>query len=118
MPERATSGRDKAQAPMKFAFEIYIGALTKGFRVKSGFFCILLLESAFDPCAAWSSARVIDASPRWANRLTRSVPKAERKRLRCRDPEAFRAKQEVGGYLYVMIGCKGTKDERCSFALS
>ncbi|WP_312378221.1 hypothetical protein [Pseudomonas oryzihabitans] len=54
---------------MKFAFEIYIGALTKGFRVKSGFFCNLLLERAFDPRVAWSATRVIDAFPRWANRL-------------------------------------------------
>lgn len=118
MPERATSGRDKAQAPMKFAFEIYIGALTKGFRVKSGFFYNLLVESAFDPRAARLSTRVIDAFPRWANRLTTSVSKAERKRPRCRDPEAFQAKQEVSGYPYVMIGRKGTKNERCSFALS
>ena len=81
---------------MKFAFEIYIGALTKGFRVKSGFFCNLLVESAFAPCAVWSSTRVIDAFPRWTNRLASSVSKAERKRLRCRDPEAFQAKARGG----------------------
>lgn len=98
---------------MKFAFEIYIGALTKGFRVKSGFFCILLLESAFDPCAAWSATRVIDAFPRWTNRLTKSVSKAERKRLRCKDLETLQAKQEVGSYPCVMIERKGSKGERC-----
>lgn len=81
---------------MKFAFEIYIGALTKGFRVKSGFFCNLLLERAFDPRAAWSATRVIDVFPRWANRLTSSISKAERKRLRCRNPEAFQAKARGG----------------------
>lgn len=56
MPELATSGRDIAQAPMKFAFEIYIGAFSGSFRVEFALFVA-------PPCLPTCVTRMHTATP-------------------------------------------------------